>query len=369
MRLQVVPTQARPAVSDYCERACVFSPVCGGTADFALWGCMSHCCGGELGCDHVCPRNPEFAEAVAQVNGLRFGDLAQIVQRQVDLPLYVPHLNHRYGRRYPLDWPIVSITPYDLFRLSGDDVYTAKVDSPAGLRSHFRLSAQARLILKGTAKDRRLERYWAYRFRDGAPQRLAQLGIDLVIGPNFTHFVDLPKTVNLYNRKRQLICLEELQAAGLNVAPHLNDTGHADWDYWRDFLRANPGIKYVAKEFQTGNKPRLYASAVLHEIEVIQQEVGRPLHPILIGGAGLADLASEQFRSFTVLDSRPFMNAVKRQAFAPAGRKANWRSEPTLPKCGIDGLVHSNVRRYSTWLASRVSAHRAGRRLGDRQAV
>ena len=89
-----------------------------------------------------------------------------------------------------------------------------------------------------------------------APGQLARLGIDAAVAPNFSHFLGVPRTDNLFNRRRQLICISELAAAGILVMPHLSAVMPADWHYWQRLLEANQSVRYVAKEFQTGNQER-----------------------------------------------------------------------------------------------------------------
>jgi len=352
MILPVLQSQNNATLNTSCE-PCVFLKACGGYRNQGLFNCFQlHCCGGKDDCDEVCPRNKDFISRIAAIHGLRFDNLKQIKQKRVRTPLYVPHLNHRYSRNYPLSWPIVSLTPYELFRIR-KGIYTPVANTKDELRSRFHLDANTRVILRGTDKDKRLELYWSHRRRDQAPQHLANLGIELVIGPNFSHCIDVPRTDNLYNRKRQLICLSEMQEAGLNVAPHLGDAEHGDWDFWRGYIRDNPSITHVAKEFQTGNKPIEIARDVLGKIDSIQQHVGRAIHPILIGGSPLVEDASNVFERFTVLDSRPFMGAINRQSFQANGRRPKWISDPTLPSIGIDNILINNIGKYASWLQFR----------------
>jgi len=365
--LPFASSQVRPAVNGCCGQ-CVFRPPCDGIRDFSeLFNCVyTFCCGGKADCDVVCPKNRTFTEDVGGVFGLRFDNLPKISQRDIDLPLYVPHLNHQYSRSFPLNWPVVSVAPYKLFHMQ-NKAYTALAKSPDDVRSFLRLSPNTRIILRGTDKDNRLERYWTYRRRDEVPQQLAKLGVDLVIAPNFSHFVDLPRTHNLYNRKRQLICIEELQAAGLNVVPHLSDGDDGDWVFWRDYLMDQPSITYVAKEFQTGNKLLDVALVALGQMESIQQRLGRPLHPILIGGSQLTEYAASLFERFTILDSRPSMGAIKRRAFTSRGRRPIWSSDLTLPNIGIDELLFSNFAGYALFLAIRAKSKASLKHLRHRK--
>jgi len=365
--LPVAHPQLRSAVNGCCGR-CVFLGPCDGIRDFdQLFNCIQErCCGGKIECQFVCPKHPNFTRDVREVNGLQFHCRPKIDQRYVNLPLYVPHLNHKYSRNFPLDWPLVSVTPYSLLGLKGG-VYTAAATNAAALRTHLQLAPTARIILRGTDKDKPLEHYWTHRRFDRAPEQLAKLGVDLVIAPNFSHFVDVPKTHNLFNRKRQLICMEELGAAGLNVAPHLSEGDDGDWVYWRDYLADQPSVTHVAKEFQTGSKPLEIGLAALRQIESIQQRIGRALHPILIGGSRLTEHAAAMFERFTILDSRPFMGAIKRRSFRSKGRRPTWVSDPTLPRFGIDFLLYDNIDRYALSLAMRARSRAILKHLRHRK--
>jgi len=338
-----------------CEH-CVFRKSCGGKWAFGgeMWNCFDlHPY--RAGDDDVCPANPEFAAMLAEVNGLMFEWLDVIHQRRTGLPLYVPHLSHQYGRLYPLPWPVVALTPYQLFRRPNGR-YQMVVEGAAELREFFRLAPETRIVLRGTDLDRPLETYWAHRRIDEAAEQIALIGVDLMVAPNFSHFGDATRTDHLYNRKRQLICAGELNRAGVNVAPHLSAAVDADWEFWGCYLAERPEISVVAKEFQTGNRAALPSLHCLERIATIQNRLGRPLHPILIGGAHLIEAAAMRFETFTVLDSRPFQNALHRYVFEPKGRRPRWMSSQQLPGLGVDGLMLTNLQRYERWLAVRATS-------------
>src|SRR5207248_2889493 len=109
--------------------------------------------------------------------------------------------------------------------------------------------------------------------RDGAPQAMARLGASLVIGPNFSHFLDVPRTDTLFNRKRQLVCLAGMAAAGVSPVPHLSAVMPGDWLFWRDFLRKNATIRHVAVEFQTGNKRGAEGTKVVQRLSRLQDDL------------------------------------------------------------------------------------------------
>jgi hypothetical protein len=183
-------------------------------------------------------------------------------------------IHHGYRRAAPLRWPVVALDTYECFRLSSG-TYQAVAESPEELRKAFRLHADTRVVMRGTAKDLALEKYWEFRRGDNAPAQLATLDVLAAVGPNFSHFLGVPRTDNLFNRKRQLICLEELHAAGISPIPHLNAVMPGDWQFWREYLVENPTVSVVAIEFQTGNRNRTQGCKVLENVSRIQQSVGR----------------------------------------------------------------------------------------------
>ena len=353
--------QLRPhgRVSFNCER-CGFLRQCGGVEPATpLLDCFALC---QIDhdcepCQEVCPYNKSFAGRLKEVGGLRFDNLAPITQRRAELPTYVPVIQHWYKRSEPLRWPVVAIETYHILRIVGRD-YRAVVDSAEALRRLFMLAPDTQVILLGTAKDSLLERYWSYRRRDQAATQLARLGILFAIGPNFSHFLDVPRTDNLFNRKRQLICLTEFYHAGVSPVPHLSAVTPGDWRFWKDYLRSNDTIRLVAVEFQTGNKTKRQGLKVVERIAVLQDEVGRPLHPVIIGGSQFVEAVAQYFPRFTLVDSRPFMCAVKRHSFDESDSRVHWKQNPTPPGAAIDSLLTDNIARYAHWIESRRESSR-----------
>jgi hypothetical protein len=344
-------------VSFNCER-CGFLRQCGGIEPATpLLDCFALC---QIDhdcetCQEVCPYNKSFASRLKEVGGLRFDNLARVTQTQAELPTYVPVIHHGCKRSEPLRWPVVAIGTYHILRTVGEE-YRSIVDSAEALRRLFMLAPNTQVILLGTAQDSPLERYWSYRRRDHAAGQLAGLDPLLAIGPNFSHFLDVPRTDNLFNRKRQLICLAEFSQVGISPVPHLSAVTPGDWRFWTKYLQSNGTISQVAVEFQTGNKRKTEGLKVVERIAALQDEVGRPLHPIIIGGSQFVEAVAEHFIRFTLIDSRPFMCAVKRRVFNESDPRVHWIQSPTLPGAGIDALLADNVARYTHWIESRCGA-------------
>ncbi len=180
-----------------------------------------------------------------------------------------------------------------------------------------------------------------------AAEQLRALDVLAVIGPNFSHFLNVPRTDNLFNRKRQLLCLGELSSAGLHTIPHLNAVRDGDWQFWQEFLTAHKAIRHVAMEFQTGNENKTEGRKQLGRLADLTAKLGRPLHPILIGGRQFLWDAATRFRDLTILDAMPFMKSMMRQSLVVDDGESDWEEVITLERQPLDHLLTSNVSQYS----------------------
>lgn len=344
---------------------CQWRKDCGGFYSGRLFGnCFEETCCHFTGkdkseCNAVCPYKDDFDVWLKDVHGLRFDDLPTFTQPELNLPLYVPEIDHRSRRNKPLDWPVVSINPYNVLRIRrSNNEYRAIADDPDELRREFLIQPNAKIVLRGISCDPQLERYWENREVADAPNQLARLKVHAAIGPNFSHFLDVPRTDHLYNRRRQLLCDLELLNAGLAIIPHLSAVMPGDWWFWRSFLRKNSSIKVVALEFQTGNKNRTQGQKAIQHLATIQQEIGRPLHPLIVGGAQFVEFVAARFDRLTLLDSTPFFKAMHRQSITCHEGKIGWESRYRLNGQDVDEFLLSNIAGYSKSIEDRASRTR-----------
>lgn len=341
-------------------RQCVLFDRCGGLFnDRPMMNCFEQFCCNDGSCDHVCPYKPaEFRRRLMEVGSLRCDDIPRLHQSPMDIPAYVPMVHHAYRRVSPLQADVVALDPYLIFRCR-NGAYRSIVDNGAALRHHFKIAPTTKLILRGTAEDRFLEQYWSYRKTDKVAEQIASLGVSLVIGPNYSQFLDVPRTDCLFNRKRQLLCLAELSQAGVSVAPHLSALMPPDWVFWTDFLRSNDQLQHVALNFQTGNKNREEGIKAIDRVKRIRDTIGRPLTLILIGGAQFVQYAAQQLGAVVLIDSEPFAKAHRRRLFRPNGDKREWDETWTLTRQPIDHILQGNIDEYARWVALRCTSQLA----------
>ena len=303
-------------------------------------------------CGLTCPHNPRFLELLQDIGGFDTEHLSPLVQADVRLPRFAPLIHHRYSRSEPLDWPLVALDTYQVFKLQGDRLLAVAEDAQ-GLRRAFGLAPTTRVVLRGIGSDRCLERYWECRRKDAAAEQMARLGLTLVVGPNFSHFLDVPGTERASNRKRQLLCLDELMRAGLSPVPHLNAVQPGDWRFWLTFLKASPAIRFVAVEFETGNKSPVEGRKVIDHMAGIQDALGRQLHPVVIGGTQFVEVLARRFEKASFIDSTPFVKAVHRQLLGPQGSFPAWKTSPTPEGEGVEEILAFNLSRYAAWIDQR----------------
>ena len=351
--------ELRPAgyTSAACK-GCVFFERCGGLQNSRpLLNCFDQFCCNTGNCDHVCPYKPDdFERRMQEIGGLRSDDIPPLVQEPLELPAYVPMIHHPSRRADSLKATVVALDPYLIFR-SRQGAYRSLANDGDELRRHFKVAPTAKIILRGTAEDRFLEQFWTNRKSDRVAEHMARLGVSLVIGPNYSQFLDVPRTDTLFNRKRQLLCLAELSQSGISVAPHLSAVMPADWAFWTDFLRSQSNLRHVALNLQTGNKSFTEGSKAIDRVRRIQDGIGRPLSLILIGGAQFIDLVAGHFANFTLIDSEPFAKTMRRKLFQPEGKKRRWVDSWSLARQPIDHILQQNVDDYSSWVQHRRKSH------------
>lgn len=338
-------------VSVTCHRCVLFGP-CGGLRNARpLLNCFDQFCCWDGTCDQVCPYKPDdFRRRMREIGGLRFDDIPPLCQPPLALPRYVPMIHHPYSRTGLLRAGTVALDPYRIFALRTGRYGAVAADGVA-LRRHFKVEADARIILRGSAEDRFLERYWSYRKTDDVAGQVARLNVCLFIGPNYSHFLDVPRSDLLYNRKRQLLCLAELSQAGVPVAPNLSAAMPADWDFWAGFLRATPHVVHVAVNFQTGYRSRTEGVKAIDRVRRMQDEIGRGLSLLLVGGAQFVRDVAGRFASFTLIDSQPFKQSVYRKRFRPdQRRRRRWEDSWTMAGQPIDDILQRNVEGYASWV-------------------
>jgi hypothetical protein len=304
-------------------------------------------------CALFCPYSTRFIELLHDIGGLNIESSPPIVQAKYAFPKFIPLIHHGYCHYRELEWPTVALDTYQVLKMKNGDQLMAVAEDGDGLRRYFGLASSTQVVLRGVGSDRCLERYWEYRRKDAISEQMARLGLSLIVGPNFSHFLDVPGTQRLANRIRQVRCLDDMMCAGLSPVPHLNAVYSGEWRFWRDYLKRNPAIHFVAVEFETGNSTPVEGAKVIQRLAWLEEEIGRILHPLIIGGTQFLEVVAQHLGAATFIDSNPFFKAIFRQAFDASMGRRPWRKKTTPEGQPVDDLLMHNLVCYTEWINKR----------------
>ena len=205
----------------------------------------------------------------------------------LDLPVLVPLRVRDLG----LDAvPCLTAIGFDLEDLvtrpnAAGAVMAKRSRTRVSLRERVGASSETTIIAVLNGDDDRLEGLWGMdraRFFDG----LRAQGVGALTGPTFSVYDDEPASHRTLMMMRQFKVLEEAQAAGIVAVPNLYWRGPYDVRAWADWIRGNPGVQFVSRDFsRTKQDPAFHAqfSVLLDLLRLVD----RPLHIIVVGvGAG-----------------------------------------------------------------------------------
>ena len=340
---------------------CRALPACGGLRDDPddLFGCFepcrvvrhldgrSGCAGGQ--CDLTCPNNARlFRLRDMEVNGLentRCGPLLPLPTTR--LSPYLPYIRRGLPQHGTLEVARVAVNLYEAvatLRISGTRPRYGELSATA-FRRKLHLRDDCEVVLIGVGKDTLVESFWS-RFREaGFARLLAPLNILGVTIPNFSFAWDVTRYDHLYSRRRIMLLAEEFSAAGVPVAIHVNAVNWRDWQVWAELLKANPTQRTICQEFETGLAIEAAAEREISRMLWLEQEVGRSLHPILVGGGHIIPLIQRSFKSYSLVTATPYMRAVMRhkaEGWSAHGRP-RWTKVVSLPGECLTGLLKHNI--------------------------
>ena len=333
-----------------CQQ-CTFKPgLCHGfEGDWGMAGCSvfnhSKCEKHEWTC--VCNLG-RLGARVMEVRNFQCRLERALLPIDFNLPQFVPTFYHRFSDVEPLEIEWVAVPLHVLFRpVSGDGIKCLAEDRDA-LRASLGLHQKTRIMVTGPGKDQLIEVFWRFHRAAKLLDLLKKWDVQLFTVPNYSFFTDAPPLHHHYNRSRILRVAERATEAGVCSVLHLNALHRQTWKEWGDLLRSHSEIKHVCMEFQTGYASPEAGLAALGELVRIQENIQRPLHPILIGAARYAGFIGKHFRSCTIVDAQPFLKTFNRKIFkAMPGGGGDWFFKSTKPSESIIPRFKWNLSEYS----------------------
>lgn len=317
---------------------------CGGLRVQApAWSCRDFCCRRPGNCNAVCPSDPAtFVARRREVGGWDLTSLPRIrPTHDPDVPPRVPMIYHGKRRSDILELDYVSVP---LRALMNTRESRSKVENIADVARLLRVQPRRGLLIDCIGVDSTLERYWGKARAQGIVAAFSLLAPTWILTPNFSVWNDVPRWDNFHNMKRIAICWHELTAAGIPTALHVNARTDHDWDRWIEFVGAREEVQGVSFEFATGGRYLERREWQVAQLARLGAACSGRLRLFIRGGAREVDHLARHFRSITLIETKQFMKAVKRQRLSSdgSGRVTSTRSW-TLVGQPLDELLAGNI--------------------------
>jgi hypothetical protein len=278
------------------------------------------------------------------------------------LPNFIPTMYHRLSRSslFDLDWAAVPL--HVLFNRSPGGSLEPIAATAEQLRAELGVQRSTKIILTGPGPDQMLEDFWRVHRSEKLLLRLIDLEVGAFTVPNFSFFLDSPPLHYRYNRSRILRVVERASEAGLSAVIHLNALHEEEWRDWERLLIAHPEISAVCLEFQTGYLSPVLGMKALERLVRLRDNIGRPISPIIIGGARFAAGLGRDFKTCTIIDAQPFLQTFNRKdCWADGKGHLKWKFNRSQPGEDLGGRFKVNLRTYSQWIAQRLKGQKPSR--------
>jgi hypothetical protein len=321
---------------------CADRAICGGIhKQQDAFSCLDDCCGKPESCDGMCPKNPTgFLERMREINGLTLENIPRAPRRPaIRLPNYIPYVYHGNRRTKPLDVAAIALPLRRFYRADG----TLRFNSRAEIEVAFGIAVGTQIVLIGSSRDKPIETWWNLsEQRSLVLEALRKCGIALITGPNYSLFTDEVRWNDMHAMKRIGLAWQEILAAGVPGAYHLNGRTKQDYHRLTEFIASRDEVTDVVFEFRTAWRSRMPFHVI--ELNKLAQRVGRPLHLVMIGGIQWLPAVDAAFDRVTYVDTSAFMRAMHRQRlYLGNDGKMKKTSEFTLTGQPLDTLLAENI--------------------------
>jgi hypothetical protein len=329
--------------------------LCGGLhVEAPFFDCLTTCCSRPSTCTKVCRRNPmDFVKRWREVGGFDLGNVPRTAPIAAPvLPTVAPIVFHGNRRVVRASFAAAALPLYRMFdRRNG----RPRFQTPQHLRAAFGLAAATQLILTGTDQDPPVERWWKFGVdgRRAIIRALRCADVALCTTPNFSLFLDTPRTDDLHAIKRIALVHAEFQEESLLAALHINGRTERDFERWGNFIAAREEITHLAYEFTTGTGWAGRQEQHAAWLSALTQRVGRPLHLVVRGGTDVLPVLARAFAGVTVLETTSFMKTMNRQRVSSDGRTA--KAAPTPEGAPLDDLFLANTAAIAARLGALVA--------------
>ncbi|RZU46659.1 uncharacterized protein DUF4417 [Krasilnikovia cinnamomea] len=319
---------------DPVDASAVIAPLCSGSnPDCSYCGCAraeataTTAAGTDVcrTCPVRCGSRTDIGAWMADVGGtLEFDDI-DLGERRLPagLPRFVPQTDGSAVTTWDaqLRWPAYGVGLRRVFSPDTASLYRRFTDRDVHEVLGLRPGQLA--VLVGYGLDPLVEAFWSRRRVDRLVERIAAMGWDLVLAPNYSIFGNWPRAQHLLSMRMSLLIADEFVNAGMNTVPNLYWYRLEDlrrWAAWVD----DTDPPAVAINLQTVRQDSDWQTWVLPGLHWLAENL--PAHlPVIITGLSRAariDLAVELFGSrLHLVSQNPHQFALHGAVMTAGGRQ------------------------------------------------
>jgi hypothetical protein len=259
------------------------------------------------------------------------------------LPAHLPVLVQAYADRVDLPW--IALHAGRVLGVTGRGL-TPKHRRP--LRDVYRLAPRTRLALEFYVEDRVLEGLWAN--RRCVIRELQQLGLDLLLSPNFSVWRDHSRFEQLVQQRRSFAFYHELLDAGLPAIPDVGwSRFEPDGRLWAEWINSQPDLRAISI-FCGGRKIHAERRALRETVEDIAlfHRAVRPEVAFVLGGVhAIKRLAALRRaapgRTLAICNGMAYALAQRRKLLAGRTWTARSAREYFLLNCAFNDRLYAQV--------------------------
>lgn len=261
---------------------CIAKDICEGCNQCAFEKCKSQCCE----CSVRCWRRQDIDSWLQDVNGLEITSLScPTVFSQPDLPEYIPQVIHS---AFGIEHPAYIINIQRVLHINTLNWSYQK----RGVKQHYNIPPESKLILTFCAKDILLEQIWTHSnnwngsesFWDGVASYAGHAAInakgirdiDASMSIEYSCFADAPRMDHVINIKRNIISAHELSKRGVPII--LDAIVRTDMDLDRILTWGREqNVSWYLLNFQRTKAVSWVTKLISHRIERILAKGGKAI--------------------------------------------------------------------------------------------
>ena len=237
-------------------------------------------------CDVRCWQRKDLADWLDDIDGLEIESLECNTPYDYTLPDYIPQL---YNSAFKTKEPVYII---NINKLVKPGAKSWSYRKSGGLKKHYNIPSQSKVIVTFASKDRLLEYIWTNSedffnhktFWDGLAAYHKDKDINAAMSIEFSCFADTPRLEHLINIKRSLISAHEFSKRGIPVILDIPVTSDGVRRLTQWGSRNN--IQWYMMNFQGINDDKWLREIIDDRLQVIFNAGGKAI----LNGLGKVDM-------------------------------------------------------------------------------